>query len=292
MKDEYTTNSQYLAFELGNERVKLFRASRIFLSPLAVSPRRSTSHRTGCACEARLTQSPGQTALQTQANSSQVTKSKRTSEGGQTVVPRRGDSQENFSIVWLRPRSHITIAKQLGESWPRWPNGSSWAKIWAWSKSSQLDPTPANSRQLQPTQDTCVAKRYPTPSKLKTWLELAWVGGTVWPGLHSGLIRKFPVKLFPICTKTLALRYISEPEEKSWFVFAYIHAFWWLIHISRRTILCTLYTTRSETQKPFVVNCAGLLVALEVINNLNCAVVGRADASEYYLVSVRDHYLY
>ena len=52
------------------------------------------------------------------SNSSQVTKSKLASAGGQTI---------------LRLRSHITIRKQLGESWLRWPNGgklgSSWAKI-------------------------------------------------------------------------------------------------------------------------------------------------------------------
>ena len=83
----------------------------------------------------------------------------------------------NHSVVWIRPRSHITIKKKLarvGSNWLRWPNdencASSWAKIWAWS-SSQLDPTRAK----------WVAKRYPTPSKLCTWLELVWVGR---PGLN------------------------------------------------------------------------------------------------------------
>ena len=58
---------------------------------------------------------------------------------------RRASSQESHSIVWLRPRSHLTTTKQLGSSWPRWPNGgilgSSWANIWAWSNSSQLKPS-------------------------------------------------------------------------------------------------------------------------------------------------------
>ena len=51
----------------------------------------------------------------------------------------------------------------------------SWAKIWAWSDSNQLDPTQAK----------WMAKRYPTPSKLWTWLELVWGGSTVWPGLNG-----------------------------------------------------------------------------------------------------------
>ena len=51
----------------------------------------------------------------------------------------------NHSIVWIRPHGHTTMTKQLGESWLRWPNGgklgSSWAKIWDWSNSNQLDRT-------------------------------------------------------------------------------------------------------------------------------------------------------
>ena len=46
----------------------------------------------------------------------------------------------------------VSIEKQLGESWLRWPNGgkrgSSWAKNWARWNSRQLDPTPANSSQV------------------------------------------------------------------------------------------------------------------------------------------------
>ena len=77
--------------------------------------------------------------------SSQVTRSKRASACGQTVLPTRANSQDNHSIAWPPPRHHLTITKQLGSSRPKWPNGgkrsSSWAKIWAWSNSSQLDPT-------------------------------------------------------------------------------------------------------------------------------------------------------
>ena len=55
----------------------------------------------------------------------------------------------NHSTVVIRPRSRVTITKQLGESWLRWPNGgkrgSSWAKISAWSNSSQLEHTQAKS---------------------------------------------------------------------------------------------------------------------------------------------------
>ena len=47
-------------------------------------------------------------------NSRQVTKSKLASAGGQTIPPSRASLQENQPIVWLRPRSHLTITKQLG----------------------------------------------------------------------------------------------------------------------------------------------------------------------------------
>ena len=46
----------------------------------------------------------------------------------------------------------------------------------------KFKPTRANSSQLKPSE---WPKRYPTPSKLWTWLELAWVGSTVWPGLKT-----------------------------------------------------------------------------------------------------------
>ena len=114
-----------------------------------------------CHCQSHL--SLGQRVLPTPANSSQVTKSKLASVGGQTIPPSRASLQETHLIVWIRLCSHITITKQLGLSW---------AKIWVWSNSSQLNPTRAK----------WVAKRYPTPSKLWTWLELAWVGRAVWPG--------------------------------------------------------------------------------------------------------------
>ena len=99
--------------------------------------------------------SPGQTVLPTQANSSQVTKSKLASVGRQTVPPSWVSSQKNhfnglnfnLKLVWLRPSSYLTIKKQLGESWPKWPNGgnlcSSWAKIWVWSNSNPLERTRA-----------------------------------------------------------------------------------------------------------------------------------------------------
>ena len=101
------------------------------------------------------------------------------------VPPSRASSQENHSIVRLRPLSHLTITKQLGESWlelaARWPNarklGSRWAKLWAWSNSSQLDPTPANSSQVG-------GQTIPTSIEA---VNLAWVGRTVWPGLYRGI---------------------------------------------------------------------------------------------------------
>ena len=73
----------------------------------------------------------------------------------------------NHSIVWIRPRSHITITKQLGESLPelaevdkRW---KTWLELSENLSLIKFKPTRSNSSQL---------KRYPTPSKLWTWLEL------------------------------------------------------------------------------------------------------------------------
>ena len=88
-------------------------------------------------------------------NSSQLEpsyKSKRASAGGQTVPPRRASSQENHSIVWLRPHSHLTITKQLGKSWLELAEMAKRWKTWlelgenlslikftpAWSNSSQV----------------------------------------------------------------------------------------------------------------------------------------------------------
>ena len=87
-----------------------------------------------------------------------------------TAKSSRQLARKPFNCLTTTELSPVIITKQLvarvGSSWPRWPNGgklgSSWAKIWAWSNWSQLQPTRAN----------WVAKRYPTPSMLKTWLEL------------------------------------------------------------------------------------------------------------------------
>ena len=76
-----------------------------------------------------------QTILPTQANSSQVTINQNLH---RRMAKRycQVELHENHSIVWLRPRSHRTITKRLGESWP---NGgklcSSRTKIWTRSKS-------------------------------------------------------------------------------------------------------------------------------------------------------------
>ena len=59
--------------------------------------------------------SPGQRVLPTQAKSSQVTKSKLASAGGQTVLGSRVRSQEKKLSDWLH--SHPAITKQIGENW-------------------------------------------------------------------------------------------------------------------------------------------------------------------------------
>ena len=121
---------------------------------------------------------------------------------GQTVLQSRASSassQENhfILIVWLRPftaqsaNSNKTTWQEFAWVGRGGKPGSIWTKILAWS----------NSGQLEPTQAKWVAKRYPTWTKLKTWLELgapfghplgsSWehrsathlarVGSTVWP---------------------------------------------------------------------------------------------------------------
>ena len=121
--------------------------------------------------------SPGQTVLPTQANSNQVTKSKLASAGGQTaVLPSWASLQEwPFNCLTMTaqsPNNNETAWLKLAIMAKGGKIGSNWAKILIWSNSSQLDPTQAK----------WMAKRYPTWTKLKTWLELAWVGSTIWSG--------------------------------------------------------------------------------------------------------------
>ena len=97
---------------------------------------------------------PGQMVLPTQANSSQATKSKLG--GWPNGTAKSSQLARNHSIVWLRPRSHLTITKKnlVRVGWGG-ETGENLARIGrAWSNSSQLDPTRAK----------WVAKRYPTPS--------------------------------------------------------------------------------------------------------------------------------
>ena len=58
----------------------------------------------------------------------------------------------NHSIVWIRPRCHKTITKQLGESWLELAEA---AKRWKTSlelgENFELDPIQANSIQLKPS---------------------------------------------------------------------------------------------------------------------------------------------
>ena len=125
---------------------------------------------------------PGQTVLRpTQANSSQVTKPKLVSAGGQTIPSSRASSQENHSIVWLRPRSHLTTTKQLRWRWPNSENlGSNWAKIRPWSNSSELDPARANTSQVG-------GQTIPNPIQAENLARVGWVGSTVWPELQASI---------------------------------------------------------------------------------------------------------
>ena len=88
-------------------------------------------------------------------NSSQLEPSykiKLASAGGQTVLPSRASSQENHSIFLLKPRSHITITKQLGDSWieltevaKRW---KTWLELGENLSLIKFKPTRSNSLQV------------------------------------------------------------------------------------------------------------------------------------------------
>ena len=81
---------------------------------------------------------------------------------------------------------HITITKQLGDSsLENGSGGQTVENLARVGRKFEFDQIQANLIQLEPTQVKWVAQRYPTPSKLWTWLELAWVGRTVWPGLKT-----------------------------------------------------------------------------------------------------------
>ena len=90
-------------------------------------------------------------------------------------------ARKPFSCLTTTAQSP-TIAKQLGSSWPRWPNDL--AQV---GRKFEFDQIQA---KLDPTQAKWVTKRNPTSTMLKTWLELAWVESTVWPGLNVGMNAK------------------------------------------------------------------------------------------------------
>ena len=85
--------------------------------------------------------------------------------------------KKTIQFIWLRSRSHLTITKQLGKSWLELAEVAKRCKSWL-----ELGEN-LSLITFKPTEAKWVAKRYPTPSKLWTWLKLAWVGRTVWPGL-------------------------------------------------------------------------------------------------------------
>ena len=83
-----------------------------------------------------------QTELPTGANSNQVSKSKLACgwpNGCCQLKPTRANSKENHSTVWLRPRGHLTVTEQLGESRPNetqlgasWKLGECWKFCAVW----------------------------------------------------------------------------------------------------------------------------------------------------------------
>ena len=109
--------------------------------------------------------------------------------GGPNDTTKSSQLARNRLIVWtIRPCSHITTTKQLGESWLEITEVAA-------NRVENLAPV-GRKFEFDQSQAKWVAKRYPTPSKLWTWLELAWVGRTVWPGLKKAL-KNWPLE-FPI----------------------------------------------------------------------------------------------
>ena len=82
-----------------------------------------------------------------------------------------------FNCLNTTTYSHIKITEQLGESWLELAEVAKRWKTWL-ELGANLSLV-----KFKPTQAKWVAKPYPTPSTLWTWLELAWVGRAVWPGL-------------------------------------------------------------------------------------------------------------
>ena len=108
-------------------------------------------------------------------NSSQGTKLKLASAGGQTKQPSRASWQETINCLntALSHNNNKTPWREL--AWVGW--GGQTVETWLeLGKNSSLI-------KFKPTQVKWLAKWYPTPSKLWTWLELTWVGRTVWPRL-------------------------------------------------------------------------------------------------------------
>ena len=66
--------------------------------------------------------------------------------------PSWASSQENHLIVWLRPRSHLAITKQLGSGWLELAEvAKRWKSLLDFGDNSSLikfKPTPANSSQV------------------------------------------------------------------------------------------------------------------------------------------------
>ena len=76
-------------------------------------------------------------------------------------------------------RSLTNLTKQLGESWLKFVEVAKWWKTWL-----ELG-VHLSFIKFKPTRAKWVDKWYPTWTRLETWLKLAWVRSTVWPGLQT-----------------------------------------------------------------------------------------------------------
>ena len=65
----------------------------------------------------------------------------------QTVPPSRASSQEKYSVVWLRPRSHLTITTWRELAWVGW-GGQTVENLAPVGRKFELDQIQANSSQV------------------------------------------------------------------------------------------------------------------------------------------------
>ena len=128
-----------------------------------------TENETG-ECEGAGGRKPGQTVLLTQATLQNQNVHRRVEKRYCHVQPARK------KIIQLSDYDH--------SQWPN-DNKTTWRKLARGWKTWLMLAGNLSLIQLDPTQARWMAKRYPIWTTLNTWLGVAWVGSTVWPGVNA-----------------------------------------------------------------------------------------------------------